>query len=171
MKCFSVKLFSVLLFVFLLFPIQVFCEDDSEIDRVSEPYTKDEFPLWQREIRRFEILTFGALPFVTMLSFWTYDISRSIKYSGDPRYYPWSMKNANISVSLTQDEQIKIFGTAVGISLGIALFDVCYRAIKRDIEAKKLERENLIQEEPIQIIPIITDEAGVKLPSEEEAGE
>lgn len=118
-----------------------------------EPYTADEFPLWAHELRRFEILTFGSLPLVTMLSFWTYDINRSMKHPGDQRYYPWPVKKAGIAVPLTEKEQKKIFFTSVGISIGIALTDICIRAIIRSVKEKKMVRENLIQE-PIRVEPM-----------------
>ncbi len=122
-------------------------------DHTPVPYTKAEFPLWSRELRRFEILTFGALPFVTMLSFWSYDIIRSIQHPKDPQYYPWPIKKADKALPLTEKEQRNIFLTAVGISVGIALTDIIYRAVRREIRKKRLERENLFVEDPIQFIP------------------
>lgn len=127
--------------------------EEETVDRTPEPYSKDEFPLWQRELRRFEIITLGSLPFITMFSFWGYDIVRSIQHKGDPAYYPWPMKRSDIAVPMTSDEQMKVFFTAVGVSVGIALFDVCFRAIKRSIDNKKLERENIITEDAIQLVP------------------
>lgn len=116
------------------------------------PYTKEEFPLWQRELRRFEILSFGALPFVTLLSFWGYDMIRFMKHPKDPAYYPWPLKKADKAIPFTEKEQLGVFLTACGISVTIALIDITYRAIKRSAEKKRLEREN--SEEPIQFIPI-----------------
>ncbi len=150
------QLRSIALAVFCLFftqlPLAAEKKDKKET-HTPVPYTKAEFPLWQRELRRFEILSFGALPFVTMLSFWGYDIIRSIQHPNDPRYYPWPIKQADKAVPLTETEQLNIFLTAVGISLGIALTDIVYRAIKREIEKKRLERENLFSDDPIQFIP------------------
>lgn len=125
-----------------------------EKDHTPVPYTKAEFPLWQRELRRFEILSFGALPFVTLLSFWGYDMIRAAKHPKDPAYYPWPLKQADKAVALTEKEQRKVFFAAVGISVTIALIDITYRAIKRSVEKKRLERENAFTEDPIQFTPI-----------------
>lgn len=128
-------------------------DEKKKEDRTPVPYTKEEFPLWQRELRRFEILSFGALPFVTILSFWGYDMIRAAKHPKDPRYYPWPLKQADKAVPFTEKEQLGVFLTAVGISVTIALIDISYRAIKRAAEKKRLERENLFVEDPIQFTP------------------
>lgn len=125
-----------------------------EIDRTPTPYKEEEFPLWVHELRRFEILTFGSMPIITMLSFWTYDISRSIKHPGDERYYPWPMKKAGVAIPLNTSEQKKVFFTAVGVSMGIALTDIVVRAIIRSVQEKKMVKENIIQDTSIQLLPI-----------------
>ena len=127
---------------------------DEKKDHTPVPYTKEEFPLWQRELRRFEILSFGALPFVTLLSFWGYDMIRAAKHPKDPAYYPWPLKQADKAVALTEKEQLGVFLTAAGISVTIALIDITYRAIKRSAAKKRLERENAFTEDPIQFTPI-----------------
>lgn len=128
--------------------------EEKKEDHTPVPYTKEEFPLWQRELRRFEILSFGALPFVTLLSFWGYDMIRAAKHPKDPAYYPWPLKQADKAVALTEKEQLGVFLTAAGISMTIALIDITYRAIKRSAAKKRLERENAFTEDPIQFIPI-----------------
>lgn len=154
---YSKRLIAVLCFFALsvsLVPPALSAEEIEKKDRTPEAYSAAEFPLWAHELRRFEILTFGALPLVTMLSFWTYDISRSIKHPGDQRYYPWPMKKPGVAVPLTSSEQKKIFFTAVGISVGIALTDICVRAIIRSVREKKMLRENLLHDDSIQLEPI-----------------
>lgn len=143
-----------------IFPVFADEKDEKKIDRTPVPYTKEEFPLWQHELRRFEILSFGALPFVTLLTFWGYDMIRAAKHPKDPAYYPWPLKQADKAVPLTEKEQIKVFCTAVGISIGIALIDFTYRAIKRSIDRKKLERENLIHGEEIMLVPLTAPPEG-----------
>ena len=133
--------------------IPLIAEEKKE-DHTPVPYTKEEFPLWQRELRRFEILSFGALPFVTLLSFWGYDMIRAAKHPKDPAYYPWPFKKADKAVALTEKEQLGVFLTAAGISITIALIDITYRAIKRSAAKKRLERENTLTEAPIQFISI-----------------
>ena len=144
------KIASLILFVSLFSVFPVYAED-TKVSRTPDPYGAEEFKQWQKDLRRFEIITFGALPFVSLLSFWAYDIGRSIAHKGDPAYNPWPLKDAKIAVKLTEKEQLGVFLTAVGISLGVAIIDLTYRSIKRANE-KKLEEKN--EEEAILLIPI-----------------
>ena len=144
------KIASLILFVSLFSVFPVYAED-TKVSRTPDPYGAEEFKQWQKDLRRFEIITFGALPFVSLLSFWVYDIGRSIAHKGDPAYNPWPLKDAKIAVKLTEKEQLGVFLTAVGISLGVAIIDLTYRSIKR-ANAKKLEEKN--EEPAILLIPI-----------------
>lgn len=144
------KIASLIFFVSLFSVFPVYAED-TKVSRTPDPYGAEEFKQWQKDLRRFEIITFGALPFVSLLSFWAYDIGRSIAHKGDPAYNPWPLKDAKIAVKLTEKEQLGVFLTAVGISLGVAIIDLTYRSIKR-ANAKKLEEKN--EEPAILLIPI-----------------
>ena len=121
--------------------IPLIAEEKKE-DHTPVPYTKEEFPLWQRELRRFEILS------------WGYDMIRAAKHPKDPAYYPWPLKQVDKAIPLTEKEQLGVFLTAAGISITIALIDITYRAIKRSAAKKRLERENTLTEAPIQFISI-----------------
>ena len=145
------KKIAFLIFFVSLFSVFPVYAEDSNVSRTPDPYGAEEFKQWQKDLRRFEIITFGALPFVSLLSFWAYDIGRSIAHKGDPAYNPWPIKDAKVAVSLTEKEQLGIFLTAVGISLGVAIIDLTYRSIKR-ANAKKLEEKN--EEPAILLIPI-----------------
>ena len=145
------KKIAFLIFFVSLFSVFPVYAEDTTVSRTPDPYGAEEFKQWQKDLRRFEIITFGALPFVSLLSFWAYDIGRSIAHKGDPAYNPWPIKDAKVAVSLTEKEQLGIFLTAVGISLGVAVIDLTYRSIKR-ANAKKLEEKN--EEEAILLIPI-----------------
>ena len=145
------KKIAFLIFFVSLFSVFPVYAEDSNVSRTPDPYGAEEFKQWQKDLRRFEIITFGALPFVSLLSFWAYDIGRSIAHKGDPAYNPWPIKDVKVAVSLTEKEQLGIFLTAVGISLGVAIIDLTYRSIKR-ANAKKLEEKN--EDEAILLIPI-----------------
>ena len=145
------KKIAFLIFFVSLFSVFPIYAEDTTVSRTPDPYGAEEFKQWQKDLRRFEIITFGALPFVSLLSFWAYDIGRSIAHKGDPAYNPWPLKDAKIAVKLTEKEQLGVFLTAVGISLGVAIIDLTYRSIKR-ANAKKLEEKN--EEPAILLIPI-----------------
>lgn len=145
------KKIAFLIFFVSLFSVFPVYAEDTKGSRTPDPYGAEEFKQWQKDLRRFEIISFGALPFVSLLSFWAYDIGRSIAHKGDPAYNPWPIKDAKVAVKLTEKEQLGIFLTAVGISLGVAIIDLTYRSIKR-ANAKKLEEKN--EEPAILLIPI-----------------
>ena len=145
------KKIAFLIFFVSLFSVFPVYAVDTKVSRTPDPYGAEEFKQWQKDLRRFEIITFGALPFVSLLSFWAYDIGRSIAHKGDPAYNPWPLKDAKIAVKLTEKEQLGVFLTAVGISLGVAIIDLTYRSIKR-ANAKKLEEKN--EEPAILLIPL-----------------
>ncbi len=151
------------IFIVLSFSIIPLYAEDKKENHTPEPYGVDEFTTWQKELRRFEIISFGAMPFVSLLTFWSYDIIRSIKHKGDPAYNPWPVKKPEIAKPLTEDEQKKIFGAIVGISIGVALIDFSYRAIKRAVNRKKIKAIKAGEEDVIKLIPL--DEAAL---SEEE---
>ena len=152
MQYFLNKFFYILFFI--LFTSVVFAQ---KVDRTPEPYGIDEFTTWQKDLRRFEILSFGALPFVSLLSFWGYDMIRAAKNPGNPAYYPWPLKRADIAAPLTEKEQKNIFFTAMGLSVGVALIDYTARAIARRIKQKKLEEEMQEEATSIELIPLDDD--------------
>ena len=152
MKYFANKFFYILFFI--TFMSMLFAQ---KVDRTPEPYGIDEFTTWQKDLRRFEILSFGALPFVSLLSFWGYDMIRSAKNPGNPAYYPWPLKRADIAAPLTEKEQKAVFFTAMGLSVGVALIDYTVRAIKRSVKEKRLRREKEIEESAIELIELEDD--------------
>lgn len=110
MGYFTHKAFYV--FFFIMFSSILFAQ---KIDRTPEPYGVDEFATWQKDLRRFEILSFGALPFVSLLSFWGYDMIRAAKHPGNAAYYPWPLKRADIAAPLTEKEQKNVFFYSYGV--------------------------------------------------------
>lgn len=152
MKYFTNKFFYIIFFT--TFMSVVFAQ---KVDRTPEPYGIDEFTTWQKDLRRFEILSFGALPFVSLLSFWGYDMIRAAKNPGNAAYYPWPLKRADIAAPLTEKEQKNVFFTAMGLSVGVALIDYTARAIMRSIKQKKLEAEMQEEAGAIELIPLDDD--------------
>ncbi|MGP1438501.1 MAG: hypothetical protein ACTTKH_05455 [Treponema sp.] len=152
MKYLKNKCFYILFFIMLSSLVSA-----EKIDRTPEPYGIDEFTTWQKDLRRFEILSFGALPFVSLLSFWGYDMIRAAQHPGNPAYYPWPLKSADIAAPLTEREQKNVFFTAMGLSVGVALIDYAARAIMRHIKEKKLEAEMQDEAGAIELIPLDDD--------------
>ena len=72
-------IFSVL----LTLSMPAFSQDSS-----PKPYEEDEFPQTLKDIRRFEIITIGALPFVTLDTTLAYSTYRYARNDFDDAYKP-----------------------------------------------------------------------------------
>ena len=143
---------KILIFAFLLnASLPAFCADTT-----PKAYEDDEFPQTLKDIRRFEIITFGALPFVTLDTTLAYSTYRYAKHDFDSAYKP----DIFTSSSYTQEEQKGIILTSVGVCVGIGLTDLVVQIIKRAINKKKPE----INYDDIAVIPISEDEDASVIP-------
>jgi hypothetical protein len=100
-----------------------------------EPYTKDEFPQWARDLRRTEIITFGSLPFITLTATLGFGIARWANGGTFPNPLDKSASG------YTQDEQIQILLISVGTSVVLGLTDLTINLVKRH-SAKKRQNSN-----------------------------
>lgn len=96
-----------------------------------------EFPLWARDLRRAEVIAFGAFPFVYLFSNFGFDTYRFATHGGDTRYAPWPFNSAG-TIEKTQSEKLLTLGIAAAGSVIFALVDYAIVRIKRN----RLEREN-----------------------------
>ncbi len=147
------KLISKILIFALLFntALPAFSEDNT-----PKPYEDDEFPQTLKDIRRFEIITIGALPFVTLDTTLVYSNYRYYRHDFDDDYKPDIFSAA----SYTQEEQKGIILTSVGICLGIGVTDLVVQLIKRGIKKKKPQ----VNYDDIAVIPISEDEDASVIP-------
>lgn len=122
---------------------------------VPVPYDPNEFSTWQKDLRRAEIISFGSLPFVTFMASIYYDVYRYYEHGQQSAYRPWPFKDNDTAIATSEDSQKSIILMSVGISLGVALFDYGFRAIRREIRNKKAEKEHQLAPEPIKIEPVI----------------
>lgn len=118
------------------------------------PYGPAEFPEWQKDLRRAEILAFGALPFITFFSSIYYDLYRYGTHDWDEAYQPWPFKKNDIAVPLTEKEQKNLLFASAGISFGVALFDFGFRTVMRGIRKGKIEKDKKMEADNIQIEPL-----------------
>lgn len=132
------RITAVILFLVLLFSAYTAEPDTAE----PVPYNPDEFKPWQNDLRRAEIIAFGSLPFVTFMTSLGYDVYRYYSHNQREEYLPWPMKKNEIAEPLSQDEQKRILLISAGISVGVALFDFGYRALKRHIRQSRQDRQN-----------------------------
>ena len=127
-------------------------------ENVPVPYSPEEFTDWQKDLRRAEILSFGALPFVTFVSSIYYDIYRYYSNDKQEGYLPWPLKKSESAIGLSESEQKNIFLYSISISVGVAVFDFGFRTVKRAIQNSKAKKENQGYIDPIQIEPILSAE-------------
>ena len=148
-KSFIVKIILASLLLNLCLP--AFSEDTT-----PKPYKTDEFPQTLKDIRRFEIITLGALPFVTLDTTLAYSTYRYAKNDFNDAYKP----DIFSSSSFSQDEQRGIILTSAGICLGIGLSDLVVQIIKRNTKKRKKQ----INYDDIAVIPISEDQDASVIP-------
>ena len=136
------KLYIITIMFFLCIPA-VFAQSNKQ-DTTPEPYSQDEFSQGLKDLRRFEIITLGAMPFVTLDS--------AIVYNGYKFATGKSEKfNPLATADYSQKEMEKIIITSLCISAGIGLSDYIINLIKRINLKKRQSRENsniTIEENP-----------------------
>ena len=132
-------------------------------DAVPAPYEAEEFPQFLHDVRRFSIISLGAMPFVTLDASLVYSGIRYAQNDFNPAYMP----SLSTLASLDSDEQIGILLTSLGISIGIGLTDLVIRLIKRGGTKK---RQPVRDDGFVLIVPISQDEDAllIEVPEVEE---
>ncbi|MDR0501699.1 MAG: hypothetical protein LBH16_00105 [Treponema sp.] len=102
------------------------------------------FPQWVKDMRRWDIIAFGAFPFAMFtITFFT-DMYRWYDNSGldfsetGRRYAPWPLKSAG-AVEMTKDEYVRTIWLAAGLSASIAVTDLIIHKIKTGKERRRVE--------------------------------
>ncbi len=108
----------------------------NEISSFSLQPTEEEFPLWAKDVRRAEIITFGSLPFTLFFSTIAMDTYLWGTHNWDTRYAPWPIRGAG-AVEMSVDNRLITLGIALGASILIAVADHIIIRVKRSNEAKK----------------------------------
>ena len=131
-------------------------------DTTPKPYDSDELPQTMKDLRRFEIITLGALPFVTLDTTLAYTTWRYVQHDFDSAYQP----DIFAASSFSQEEQRNLILTSLGVCIGIGLTDLIVQIIRRSNK----KRASQINYDDISIIPISEDEDAqiIPLPSAED---
>ena len=129
----------LLLLVFLFLPPLWAQNNKSNTDTSSNQFDVSGFPQWVRDLRRIEVITFGAFPFAYFFTNFGVDTYRWATNGWDRRYAPWPFDAAG-SVDKTQDERFMTLGLSVGTAFLIALIDYTIVLVKRG----RKERESRI---------------------------
>lgn len=135
------KLLSLFL-IFFLFSGFLFADSNS-----PEPYNKDEMPRSLQDLRRFEIITLGAMPFVMLDTTLGYSIYHTVRKDLDTDSIKFKPTPFVGSLKFADDEskkkaQEKIFFISLGVSVGIGVTDLAIRHIKRSFVNSREEKRS-----------------------------
>ena len=140
------KILKILFFSLLInIKLPAFSEDTTPL-----PYEETTMPQSLQDLRRFEIIALGSIPFVTLDTSFVYSGIRWANNGFDSAYSP----NPFATSSYSTEEQFGILLTSIGISVGIALTDYFINLMKRSKKKKQQQLEN----QNIYIIPLSQDE-------------
>lgn len=145
------KIISLILLFSLLSNVCLFA--DSNSSHTPEPYNKEEFPQALKDLRRFEIITLGSMPFVMLDCNMVY--SGILYAQGQTTSYN-PLSTANYST----EQQLGLILTSLAISTGIGLTDLIVQNIKRN---KKTRVKKIKQEDSILVMPIEEDPDAIKI--------
>lgn len=146
---------KIILFSLLMnFCLPVFSEDNKKQE-------ENEIPQSLEDLHRFEIITLGAMPFVTLdvtLGYSMIDYTKERFIDGNPNaVFPNPFKSS--SNGGYNDDEIKgIILTSLGICVGIGISDLIVNIVKRNRVNKKRIRQS-----KIDITPIEEDPSAVKI--------
>lgn len=139
----KIKFIFILLISAIIFTQPVF----SAASETPEPYEDEEFPQWALDLRRFEVVSLGSMPFAMIgvtLGYGAIEVNRGNMDSIPNPLNPGS--------NLSEDEQLKIFGMTFAVGLGIGLVDLVVNILKRNHQRKKLERLNATRQ--VLVVPV-----------------
>jgi len=138
------NLFFAVLIIFLFLAPALRAEAQSSTDKnaPSNVFDMTGFPQWAKDLRRWDIITFGAYPFALFFTTTVTDLIRWNDANGmdmaDRRYAPWPLKEAG-AVEMTKDEYGRVLWQAAGVAAAIACTDLIITLIKRNKERKRIE--------------------------------
>ena len=101
------------------------------------PFIPETAPQWVKDLRRWEIVAFGSIPFTMFTATFAMDTYRWSQ-TKDQRYAPWPFKSAG-AIAMTNSEQELTFIMAAGLSLTVAFTDLIIVQVKRSKARKRAE--------------------------------
>ena len=147
------KIACFVLFIFFFSMVPAWTQVSGDMG--TSYFDMSEFPLWARDLRRGEIIAFGAFPFAYFFTNFGYDAYRWSNNSWDNRYAPWPFNSAG-TIEKTQDDKIAVIGFAAGVAIVIALVD--YGIVRSKRIRSERERMEIPIEAPIIIRTPLNEE-------------
>ena len=134
-------IFAVIVSLLLLSPVTQ-AAAQANLDS-SGTFDTSSFPQWARDLRRWEIIAFGAFPFSMFTVTFFSDLYRWNEANGmdfnDRRYAPWPLKSAG-AIEMTKEEYERTILLAIGLSAAIAFTDLVIVKVKQHNQRRQLER-------------------------------
>jgi hypothetical protein len=141
MKIFIFSVLIIFLFMSSVFRAEAQSNTDTSTSS-SNAFDTTGFPQWAKDLRRWDIITFGVFPFSLFFTTAANDLIRwnddNKMNMSDRRYAPWPLKTAG-GYEMTKDEYGKVLLQAAGVSAAIACIDLIIVLIKRSVERKRIE--------------------------------
>jgi hypothetical protein len=139
------------IFLLLLFSGPGMWAQSDDSSMASVQFDTSGFPQWAKDLRRAEIVAFGAFPFTYFFTNFSVDLYRCGTNDWDQRYAPWPFKAAG-AVEQTQDQKLMTLGIAAGGAVVIALVDFGierFRRSRREQAARIQEGTPIIIRKPL----------------------
>jgi len=133
-----------LIVLFSLLLTSVYQAQAQSLSTTNPTESTFKLPQWVKDLRRFDIITFGAFPFGMFFVTTVTDILRwkdanNFDFSEEGRRYaPWPLKSAG-AVEMTNDEYTRTILLAIGVSAVIASIDLLIVVSKRNKERRRIE--------------------------------
>ncbi|QQO08037.1 hypothetical protein [Breznakiella homolactica] len=127
------------LFLFLLqIPLNGQTVTTTSIEPTPVKVTKEEFPLWVKDLRRAEIVAFGSFPFTIFFAITAVDTYRWATHDWDNRYAPWPVKSSG-AVSMTNNELFLSLGIGIAGAVAISVADHIIIRVKRSRAEREIQ--------------------------------
>lgn len=107
------------LFLILTFTVSPVFHAQTADSEDGDPYTKEEFPLWLKDLRRFEVITVGVFPIAILLSSTGHSLYKSLFGTSDTE----QAGAISFNTSFTTEEKYGIVYTGLIASLCFAALD------------------------------------------------
>lgn len=132
------KLFIGALIIFSLSQAGLFSQSNQTKNTEPKPYSEDEFIQPLEDLRRFEIITLGSMPFITLN---TAIVFNGINYATGKS----SKFNPLATADYKPDEMKTVILTSLCISAGIGITDFVIRVVKRHRSYKKIDLSDAVK--------------------------
>lgn len=124
---------------FLLLAVLAF-----QVQAQTQAAEENEVPQWVKDLRRWEIVAFGSIPFTMFTATFAMDMYRWSQANGmdfsdeGRRYAPWPLKSAGALAMESKEQEITIT-IAASLSVAIAFADLIIVQVKRNKARKRAE--------------------------------